>query len=266
MTSPTFFSLRKALREGRPLFGAWAAMGSPFSAEIMCSAGPDYVCIDQQHGLADYEQFLHMLRAIEAFGVAPVTRVVHNDPAFIGKALDAGVQGVIVPMVNSAEEAARAASACRYPPRGIRSFGPTRAALSLGSADVEILGQQALCLVMVETRQGLENIEDIVRTPGIDGVYVGPADLALGLGLKPNLETSDPEHEAAIDRILRTCLDNGLLAGIQCGSGKVAHRMAQRGFRVVTFAKDVALVATGTNQELAIAKGQEVSPPDQAYT
>lgn len=127
MTSSTLFSLRDGLREGRPLFGAWAAMGSPFSAEIMCSARPDYVCIDQQHGLADYEQFLHMLRAIEAFGVAPLTRVLHNDRALIGKALDAGAQGVIVPMVNSAEEADLAASACRYPPRGVRSFEIGRA-------------------------------------------------------------------------------------------------------------------------------------------
>ncbi|MFA5489518.1 MAG: aldolase/citrate lyase family protein, partial [Candidimonas sp.] len=231
--------------------------GSPFSAEIMCSARPDYVCIDQQHGLADYEQFLHMLRAIEAFGVAPLTRVLHNDRALIGKALDAGAQGVIVPMVNSAEEAALAASACRYPPRGVRSFGPTRAALTLGSADVEALGRNALCLVMIETRQGLENIEEIVRAPGIDGVYVGPADLALGLGLKPGLETSDPEHDEAIELILKTCLENGLIAGIQCGSGKAAYRMAQRGFRVVTFAKDSTLVATGISQELAMAKGKK---------
>src|SRR5690606_27296531 len=144
-----------------------------------------------------------------------ITRVLHNDPALIGQALDAGAQGVIVPMVNSAEEAARAAAGCRYPPQGIRSFGPTRAALTLGSTDVETLGQGALCLVMVETRQGLKNIKEIVQTPGIDGVYIGPADLALGLGLTFNSEFTDPEHTAAIELILKTCLDNGLLAGIQ---------------------------------------------------
>ncbi len=266
MKPSSIFSVRDRLRDGGPLFGAWAAMGSPFSAEIMSSARPDYICIDQQHGLADYGQFLHMLRAVEAFGVASVTRVLHNDPAIIGQVLDAGAQGVIVPMVNSAEEAARAAAGCRYPPRGIRSFGPTRAALTLGSTDVEALGQGALCLVMVETRQGLENIKEIVQTPGIDGVYIGPADLALGMGLTPNLELSDPEHEAAVELILKTCLDNGLLAGIQCSAGKAAYRMAQRGFRIVTFTKDSALIAMGVSQELAIAKGKQISPPEQRYT
>jgi 4-hydroxy-2-oxoheptanedioate aldolase len=266
MNSSKLFSVRDKLNEGRPLFGAWAAMGSPFSAEIMCSEGPDYVCIDQQHGLADYGLLLHMLRAIEAFGVAPLTRVLSNDPALIGQALDAGAQGVIVPMVNNAEEAARAVSGCRYPPQGVRSFGPTRAALALGSTDVAALGQGALCLVMVETRQGLENIKEIVQTPGLDGVYIGPADLALGLGLTPNLETSNPEHEAAIELILKTCLENGVLAGIQCSAGKAAYRMAQRGFRIVTFAKDSALIATGIRQELEIANGKKISPSEQRYT
>src|SRR5215207_10499160 len=157
-------------------------------AEILAGAGVDYVCVDQQHGVIDYDSMVPMFQAIRAEGAAPITRVLSNDPFLIMKALDAGSWGVIVPLVNSAEDAARAASACRYPPQGIRSFGPVRAAGVIGSRDPEKLGGEVLCLVMVETREALERVDEIAATPGVDGIYIGPADLALSLGLPPTLE------------------------------------------------------------------------------
>src|SRR5690606_1042151 len=130
------------------------------------------------------------------------------------KALDAGAQGVVVPLVNTRAQAAAAVAACRYPPKGVRSFGPTRAALISESRDAASLGDSVLCFVMVETREGLENIDEIASTPGLDGIYIGPADLALGLGLAPDLDKTDPEHVAAVDRILKACKKNGIVAGI----------------------------------------------------
>src|ERR671913_588283 len=159
--------LRKAWAEGRTAFGLWSVMPGSFGAELVAGAGVDYVCVDQQHGIIDYHSMVPMLQAIGAAGAAPLTRVLSNDPFLIMKALDAGAWGVIVPLVNSAEDAARAVSACRYPPQGIRSFGPVLAADVIGSRDPEKLGGGGVCLVMVETREGLESVGEIAATPGL---------------------------------------------------------------------------------------------------
>ncbi len=258
--------LADKLAAGGTGFGAWAALGSAFAAELMCAEGVDYVCIDQQHGLADYGVMLGMLRAIEARGASVLTRVPGNDAASIGKALDAGAHGVIVPMVSTPAQAAQAVAACRYPPQGLRSYGPVRAAMSLGTTDLAVLGDGVLCLVMVETREGLEQVEAIAATPGLDGIYVGPADLALGLGLSPDLDKREPEHVAAVERILQACNRHGLIAGIQCSHGRTAFAMAQRGFRLVTFTKDAALIPAGVKQELAAAQGRSGAHAAEVYT
>src|ERR671921_2446789 len=189
--------LREVWAEGRTAFGLWAAIPSSFSAELVAGAGADYVCVDQQHGVVNYASMVPMLQAIGAAGAAPITRVLSNDPFLIMKALDAGAWGVIVPLVNNAEEAARAAAACRYPPGGMRSYGPVRAAGVIGSRDPEKLGGEVLCLVMVETRGALERVEEITGTPGVDGAYIGPSDLALSLGLSPTLEVTEDAHVEA---------------------------------------------------------------------
>lgn len=258
--------LAEKLAAGGTAFGAWAALGSAFAAELMCAEGVDYVCIDQQHGLADYGVMLGMLRAIEARGVGVLTRVPCNDAALIGKALDAGAHGVIVPMVSTPAQAAQAVAACRYPPKGMRSYGPVRAAMSLGTTDLAVLGDGVLCLVMVETREGLEHVDAIASTPGIDGIYVGPADLALGLGMSPDLDKREPEHVAAVDRILQACDRHGVVAGIQCSNGRAAFAMAQRGFRLVTFTKDSALIPAAAKHELAQAHGRSGERAAEVYT
>jgi 4-hydroxy-2-oxoheptanedioate aldolase len=150
--------LKAAWAEGRTAFGLWSAIPSSFSAELAAAAGFDYLCVDQQHGVIGYESMVPMLQAIGAEGTAPITRVLSSDPFLIMKALDAGAWGVIVPLVNSAEDAARAVAACRYPPRGMRSYGPVRAAGVIGSRDPEDLAGEVLCIVMVETREGLERV------------------------------------------------------------------------------------------------------------
>jgi 4-hydroxy-2-oxoheptanedioate aldolase len=255
MSSHTARALRAHWQEDRPVFGVWAALPTPFSIELMAGPGIGYACIDQQHGLIDYAMAVDMFRAAEGRGLVPFTRVPANETWMISRALDAGAQGVIVPLVNTRAEAAAAVAACRYPPRGIRSYGPIRSAVVGAARDLETLGDSVLCFVMVETREALENIDDIASTPGLDGIYVGPADLALGLGLPPDLDKTEPEHVAAVERIRQACVRHGIVPGIQCATGHFGRDYAQRGYRLITIAKDSALIQAGARKESQVANG-----------
>lgn len=247
--------LKRAWSEGRTAFGLWATMPGFLGAEILAGAGVDYVCVDQQHGILDYDSMVPMLGAIHAAGVAPIARVVQNDPGLIGKALDAGALGVIVPLVNSAEDAARAVAACRYPPSGLRSYGPFRAASIIGSTDPDDLGGEVVCLAMVETREALERVEEISATPGLDGIYIGPADLGMSLGLKPTLDVVEEEHVEAVQRIREACNRQGIVAAIHSASGEVARGHAEAGFEMVTVAADSSLLREATLREVRAARG-----------
>lgn len=251
----TAMDLRQRWAAGESVLGAFATIPSAFSIELMCVPGLDYVCIDQQHGLIDYTNMLDMMRAAELHRVIPFTRVPANESWMIGKAFDAGIQGVIVPMVNNRAEAQKAVAACRYGIGNTRSYGPLRASMVMNSRDVSVVGDQVLCFVMVETREGVDNVEEIASTPGLDGIYIGPADLALGLGLPPDLDKQEPEHVAAVEKILRACQKNKIVPGIQCGSGKAARAQVERGFRMVTYFKDSAALSSAAEQDLAIARG-----------
>jgi 4-hydroxy-2-oxoheptanedioate aldolase len=246
--------IREIWAGDRPAFGLWSVMPGTIGAEILAKAGADYVCVDQQHGVIDYGSIAPMFQVIRAGGAAPITRVLSNDPFLIMKALDAGSWGVIVPLVNSAEDAARAVSACRYPPQGIRSFGPVLAADVIGSRDPEKLGGEVVCLVMVETREALERVGEIAATPGLDGVYIGPSDLALSLGLPPTLEIMEGEHEAAVRRIREACHEQGIAAGIHAPSGEWARRHAQAGFDLITVASDAPLLRGAASREMTAAR------------
>jgi 4-hydroxy-2-oxoheptanedioate aldolase len=234
-------------------------------AEILAGTGVDYVCVDQQHGVIDYDSMVPMFQAIRAEGAAPITRVLSNDPFLIMKSLDAGAWGVIVPLVGSAADAARAVAACCYPPRGMRSYGPVRAAGVIGSRDPEVLGKEVLCLVMVETREALERVEEISATSGLDGIYIGPSDLALSLGLPPTLDIQEGEHAAAIERIKEACHQNGIAAGIHAPSGEWARKPVAAGFDIVTVATDAALLRDAALREVTVARGDQAEGrrPDQ---
>jgi 4-hydroxy-2-oxoheptanedioate aldolase len=184
----------------------------------------------------------------------PLARVLYNEPWMVNRVLDLGAAGVIVPLVGTAAEAGRAVSGCRYPPHGVRSYGPLRAALTVGSADPQRLAAGALCFVMVETREGLDHVEEIAATPGLDGIYIGPSDLSIGL-------RRDPGHggdvlERAIDRIAQACQAAGIVAGMHCnGGGEEARARVQAGFRMVTVGVDASLFRARIGEELAAARG-----------
>ncbi len=249
--------IRSAWDDGRTAFGIWLSLPGASAAELAADPAFDYVCVDQQHGLIGYAEFVAMLHGVKGRGPAAITRVPSNDAAAIGKALDAGALGVVVPMVNDAKEAADVVAAFRYPPDGVRSYGPIRAATALATREPAALAREPVCVVMVESRQGIENVGEIAATPGVDAIYIGPADLALALGLPPDLDKREGEHVAAVAHIRDACHRAGIAAGIQCGSGAAARRYADEGFQLVTVTKDSALLTGGIARELAALHGRD---------
>lgn len=236
--------------------GVWCSMASSFAAEVSASQGFDYACVDLQHGPVDVAAMVQMVQAIRLHDVTPIVRVSWSEPWMIMQVLDAGALGVIIPMIDTAEQAAQAVAACRYPPRGTRSFGPTRAAIAHGTADPEDLSTVA-CIPMIETVQGFQNLESIAATPGVDALYVGPGDLALSLGLPPRFDGEIPEHEAAIEKVRDACQRHGIAAGIHCPNGREANKRLRQGFQMVTVGNDSALLRAAVADELATARGAD---------
>lgn len=249
--------LKPNLRDGESAVGGWCALSDSLAAEIVAGLDVDYVVIDMQHGVAPYSNLVAMLQGIGTYDVTPLVRIPVGDFGLAQRALDAGAQGIIVPLVDNAGDAANAVSACRYPPEGNRSFGPIRARMHLGS-DPESVNEQVLVLVQVETLGAMENLEEIVTTPGVDGVYVGPADLAMAHGLPVGKE--DPQMEEMLTIIVRACHEAGVVAGIHTFSGTAALRASKRGFAMTTVGSDATWLHAGYSRELAMARG--IDPPN----
>ena len=194
-TIPAGKRLRAKWDAGQPAFGMWAGIPTSLTAELAALAGYDYVCVDLQHGLGTEATMVPMFEAIQAGGSVPLARLAWNEPWLIMRALDLGAAGVILPLIDNPREAARGVEACRYPPHGRRSYGPIRAAIVAGTAAPDELGADALCFAMIETRDGLDNLDEIAATPGLDGLYIGPSDLSIALGLPPRGVAVDPGED-----------------------------------------------------------------------
>jgi 4-hydroxy-2-oxoheptanedioate aldolase len=244
-------------RAGEQTIGGWLSLANTHSAELLANAGFDWLCIDLQHGLLDYQDLLHMLPAISTTATTPLVRVAGNDPKEIMKVLDAGAMGVIVPLVNNRAEAAAAIGACCYPPRGMRSFGPVRAALYGGRGYAAEANDQIACIVMIETREGIANVEEIVTTPGLGGVYIGPSDLGLALGLPPLGDTENPEHLATVERIVSVCKKHQVPVGIHTSSLDWTKRRLAAGFEFVTLGSDAGFMMQAAARDLAAARGTQ---------
>ncbi len=240
----------RAWREDKQTVGGWLTIDSTFTAETMAHVGFDWLCLDMQHGLLDYNDVKKMLPAISTTQTIPFVRVPWNEPYEIMKVLDAGAYGVIVPMINNGEEAARAVASCRYPPQGMRSFGPTRAATYGGAGYVQGANDEIACIVMIETAEGLDNLEEIVTTPGIDAVYIGPADLAYALGLEPTGDNNEPLHIETVNKILACCKKHKVGAGIHTGSVEYTNRYLKQGFNLVNLGADNGFMGRLARQEL----------------
>jgi 4-hydroxy-2-oxoheptanedioate aldolase len=241
-------------RAGEPAYGAWLSIANSLSAEVIANQRYDWVTIDMQHGAIDYPDAVHMLQAISTTAATPFVRVPWNDFGVIGKMLDAGAMGVIIPMVNSVQEARLAVSACRYFPDGARSFGPIRAGLYAGPDYYAHANQEIACIPMIETRQAYQQIDDILAVPGITAVYVGPADMSITLGLAPRMDNGGEFEEIRLG-VAAACARHGVIAGIH-GNAPLAAKHAAAGYKMITITSDMALLAAGAAADLRLVRGQ----------
>jgi 4-hydroxy-2-oxoheptanedioate aldolase len=249
-----------AWRAGEQTVGCWLSLANTYSAEVISKLGFDWVCVDLQHGMIDYPDLANMLPAISNSKATPIVRVPWNEPYEIMKVLDAGAYGVIVPMVNNREEALQAVAACRYPPEGNRSFGPIRAALYGGRGYAQEANGQIACIAMIETKEGIEKAEEIASTPGLDGVYIGPADLALAMGLPVSGDQPQEEHLEMVKHIQSVCKANGIAIGIHTSSLEYTQKYLALGFNFVTLGSDSGHMVANASRELALARGSAGEP------
>ena len=246
--------IKKMMREGKPVINGWLQIPSTVSAEAMAHQGWDSLTIDMQHGLVDYSNALPMLQTISSTNVTPLARVNWNEPGQIMKILDAGCYGIICPMVSNKEEAERFVQACMYPPKGYRSFGPIRGLIYGGSDYGDKANEEILKFAMIETKEALDKLDEIMSTPGVDGIYIGPADLSLAIGEKPSFD--NPEGSPQYKKILEI-LDhakNKIAAGIHNASAEYAKQMIDLGFNLVTIGSDQKALTSGAKTEISKIK------------
>lgn len=244
-------SLSARLTTNDPLLGAWTFLREPLAAEVASGAGYDFVCLDGQHGLHDEASIVAQLTAITNGGVAlPIVRVPWNEPGFIGRVLDAGALGVIVPMVNTVDQAEAVVRACRYAPLGARSYGPLVASTRYGAEYTARANESIAVIPMIETIEAIGNVEQSASTPGVDALYIGPADLSLTLGLPPAMDQDDARFNDALAKVVSACNDAGIIAGIHSEPSLVAKRRDQ-GFRFISIGYDLQPMIAGLHQALA---------------
>ena len=246
--------MRDIWSKGGTALGAWLFMREPLVAEAAALEGYDYVCIDMQHGLQSFEHTVTMLYAMARTPTTPIVRVPWNEPGIIGRVLDAGAGGVIIPMENTEADAEAAVRACFYGPKGSRSMGPVGVSARAGREGYfGNANNTVLCIPMIETKQAVENLDAILAVPGIDAVYVGPADLSITYGLSPMTDQTDVEWNDALAKVVDRCLAHGVVPGVHANSSLVGKRAAA-GFRMITVGFDLANVMTGIRHDLMSAR------------
>jgi len=243
------FSLARRLRADEIVHTGWCGLGLPLVAELIARAGFPAVTLDQQHGLYTMESTAAGIAAVHLAGAAALVRAPLGDFAVVSRVLDFGAEGVIAPIINTADDARMFAAAAKYPPLGERSCGPLRA-LMLNDMEIADYVAQAndnvVTLAMIETRKALSNLEAILATPGIDAVFVGPSDLSLALSDGKTLDPHSREVDAAVETIGKAARKAGKIAGAYTASAERANALAARGFRFLAVASDTAFVRAGT--------------------
>ena len=254
------------MRGGEPIINGWLQIPSSFSAEVMSNQGWDSITIDMQHGVIDYPSALQMLQAISTTDVTPLARVNWNEPGQIMKILDAGCYGIICPMVSNKYEAERFVKACLYPPKGYRSYGPIRGLVYGGPDYADEANSEILKFAMIETKESLENLDEIMKTSGLDGIYIGPADLSLAIGQKPSFDKpeGDPVYKE-IMRILDHAKKNNIIAGIQNGQPEYAEQMIKKGFQLVTIGSDQRYMTAASKTALSKLKKDQTKESVKGY-
>lgn len=246
--------LQQALGRQTPVWGGWITGPTLIGPEEFARCGYDYVGFDAQHSYLDDTDIAGILRRLEHVPIATAVRLPAADPAQIGRVLDAGADAVIIAMIESADQAAAAVTATRYPPSGVRSFGPLRASLGYDTAALE---SRVSVFAMIETAAALDDLNQICAVPGVAGVYVGPADLAISMGVDVTQAATHPEVRDAVGRIHRAASDAGLIAGVHAGDGKTGRAMAALGYQMITLASESQALRHGAVQHLREATAHD---------
>lgn len=237
--------LRQLWQQGKPAINAWLSLPTSVGAELAARSGFDAVTVDSQHGVTDYQAAIPLLQAISQTDAVPLVRVPWREPGLVMRMLDAGAYGVICPMINNRQEAAHFVSLCRYPPDGMRSFGPLRARMYGGPDYGDHANETVLAIAMIETADGIENMAEIAATPGLDAIYVGPSDLSLALGQPPNQDVGPGIVYDTQLRILEAAKNAGIAAAIHCQEPSYGLAMIEQGFDMVTIASDFRTLTLG---------------------
>ena len=248
--------IRAKIAGGKPLFNAWLSLGSALAVELAADAGADLVTIDQQHGTGGNTEMLACLTAAGAARIPALVRVVANDFGLIGRALDAGAHGVICPMINSADDAWRFVEAVKFPPLGRRSVGPFRARLVLPDY-LRAANDWTIACAQIETKTGLDNLDKILGTPGLDMICAGPNDLALTLSGGAHSDIRAPEVTAALDLLLAKCKENTVMATVFANDADYAKSMIEKGWQVVAVASDARWLSEGARAARRLFDGMD---------
>ncbi len=258
--------LKSLLAAGKTAVNGWISIPSPFAAEIYAAQGFDSVALDMQHGALDINDAVPLLQAIcLSPNVTPMARVPWNNPADIMRVLDAGAMGIICPMINTRMEAQALVEAGRYPPMGARSFGPFRAAQYAGADYWQHANSEVLLIAMIETREALKNLDEILAVKGLDGVYVGPSDLSISMGKTPTLDPSDKDVLGAIAEIAKKTRAKGLIAGAHTDGPKTAAKRYAEGYQFCTLLNDVRVMANAVNALIKETKGLAPAEASKTY-
>jgi 4-hydroxy-2-oxoheptanedioate aldolase len=246
--------LRQRWAANTVVYNAWLTIPSPWSAELLVAAGFPSLTIDLQHGLIDDPTALQILHTIDQRQCPVFVRLAWNEPAAIMRALDRGATGIIAPLITGPDDVRALVAACRFPPEGIRSYGPVRVGVVHGVAEPAMVARIPVIFPMIETASALDQIEAIAATPGIAGLYIGPADLSLSLGLPIPVDFSAPAFRAVLSRVVEVCQQHNVIAGIYA-SPEWAADLAALGFRFITIVNDSDLITRG-----AVAALRHVAP------
>jgi 4-hydroxy-2-oxoheptanedioate aldolase len=245
---------RARLKAGKAVVGTWLAVPSVVSARFMAQLGFDYLTVDMEHQPIGIESASAMFGVIAAAGVTPLARVPWNTGENIKRVLDCGAHGIVVPMVNTREEAELAVQAAKYPPAGFRSVGGSLHAMNFRTDPATYYAranEEILVVVQAESPQGVANAAEILSVPGVDAVFIGPNDLLAQMGQVPKMETDHPEFVQALDHILRTAERNGVAAGIHTANHEMCNRRLQQGFRFLAIASDARFMVAGAQADLS---------------
>ena len=247
--------VKEKLKDGKPSVGTWVGMANPDIAEQLSGMGFDWLVFDVEHGVFSFPDLQKMMQAMGRYpDCMPMVRVPFNEPVYFKWALDMGATGVVVPMVNTKEETEKAVKSAKYPPMGIRGCGPRRASKYYTECDayVKSANEETLVVVMIETQQALDNLEEILTVEGVDATFIGPDDLSLNLGIF--LQKQDPKFRAALDKVLEASKRHGVAPGMHCNQNNISDAIA-RGFQFVALNDDDTFLQIGAQTCLEKVKG-----------